>query len=108
MCVFVMKYPYIKYETKLFYFACMSVIIISEKQYNSNVHFLFSNFPVVSYRSKTAPRIQFLDVGGFVCSVCFVIVPHLSFSWCLRKVVLRDSGISWISSFNFSVILFYH
>ena len=26
-----------------------------------------------------------------------LFVPHLSFSWCLGKVVLRDCGVSWAS-----------
>ena len=38
-------------------------------------------------------------VGGFLCGVCFVIAyaSPLLLSVC-RKVVLRDCGISWVSS----------
>ena len=35
--------------------------------------------------------------------VLSLFVPHLSFVWCLWKAVLRDCGISWISSLIFSV-----
>ena len=50
----------------------------------------------------------FSRVSGFTCGVCFVIVPHLLFFWCLGKAVLRDcefSGyLTYICFFFFWVI----
>ena len=73
MCVFVMKYLYIKYETKLFYFACMSVIAISEKQYNSNVHFLFSNFPEVFLLTVLRQLLGYSSWTSVVSYITFVL-----------------------------------
>ena len=39
--------------------------------------------------------------NGFICGLCFVIVPQLSFFRRLGKAVPSDCGISWMSSFIF-------
>ena len=39
-----------------------------------------------------------LCVAGLICGDCFVLIPYLSFFWCLRKPVLCDCVISWVSS----------
>ena len=53
-------------------------------------------------RVLMSPLLQFFFVHtSLVLYVTFVLslfVPHLSFFWCLGKVVLRDSAISWVSS----------
>ena len=38
---------------------------------------------------------------SFVAFVLSLFVPHLSFFWSLRKAVLRECGISWISALIF-------
>ena len=41
-------------------------------------------------------------VGIFMwCLFLSLFVPHLSYFWCLRKAVLRDCGMSWISTLTF-------
>ena len=52
------------------------------------------------------PLLQFYfffhaSVVSFVAFVLSLFVPQLSFFWCLGKAVLRDWGISWISSLIF-------
>ena len=39
----------------------------------------------------------------FVVFFWSLFVPHISFFWCLGKAVLRDFGLSWLSS-----LIFYH
>ena len=41
------------------------------------------------------------SVVSYVTFVLVLFVPHLSFSWCLVKVVLRACGISWVASYLF-------
>ena len=38
-----------------------------------------------------------------VAFVSSLVVPHLSFIWCHGRAVLRDCGISWVSSLVFSI-----
>ena len=56
-------------------------------------------YPTV--HSKTVTVLQFFLVCASVVSyVAFVLslcVPRFSFFWCLRRAVLRDCGISWVS-----------
>ena len=55
--------------------------------------------------SKAVPLLQFFFVCASVVSyVAFVLslfVSHLSFIWCLGRAVLRDCGVSWVSSLIF-------
>ena len=42
-----------------------------------------------------------LCVCGFTCGVLSIFIPRLSFFWCPWKALLRDCGISWLSSLAF-------
>ena len=42
------------------------------------------------------------SVDSYVAFVLSLLVPHLSFIWHLVRALLRDCGISWVSSFIFS------
>ena len=59
--------------------------------------------PSVVDMSKMVPLLQFFFVRrvSYVAFVLSLFVPHLSFFWCLRKAVLRDCGIPWLSSNTF-------
>ena len=47
---------------------------------------------------KGGSFVTVLLCASLVSYVCFGIFYHLSFVWCLWKAVLRDCGISWVSS----------
>ena len=58
-----------------------------------------SSFPTDC--SKSVPLFKFFVCASVVSSVVFVLslfVPHLYFFRCLVTAVLRDCGISWVSS----------
>ena len=40
-------------------------------------------------------------IVSYMAFVLSLFVPYLSFFWCLGKAVLRDYGISWVSSLIF-------
>ena len=59
---------------------------------------MYVAFPASILYKSIAARYKFIKNAYWVC---FVIVPNLSFFWCLGKAVLRNYGISWASSFMF-------
>ena len=66
-----------------------------------------NNFP--TDRSKAVPLLLFFfvcaSVVSYVALVLSLFEPHLFFFWCLGRAVLRDWGISWISSHICFVLL---
>ena len=54
---------------------------------------------IIHFINTTFVRKLWLFVNMWRCLPLFV--PYLSFFWCLGKAVLRDCGISWISSLIF-------
>ena len=58
---------------------------------------LEGTFPQLHSRHTTLKQRRF-NVGGIIYGVVLSFVHHLSFFWCLGKVVHRDCGNSWVSS----------